>query len=834
MSSASSGRRLLSAAGHAAAALVVVAGLVVTAGHFYLRSSLQAPSGRVEVSSPGALEETVHVRVDGWGIPRVRAASLSDALFAQGFLHAGHRLWQMELLRRSAQGRLSALFGEQALPVDRLSRTLDLWGAAARSADELDGRRRGLLEAYAAGVNARLEAWSGAWPPEFLILGIEPNRWTPRASLAVGKLMALDLTAWATELSRWHASRTLPPAKFDFLEAGYPEWAPTILSDSVSLPAALSVPDREGGASAARSERARRPGLEGTAGGRGDVAGRGDRWDPIAFLSGLSARRASNAWVIGGSRTESGHPILANDMHLALRAPATWYLASLSGGSDYEAAGLTLPGVPGVVVGFNRQVAWGFTNGMVDDIDFAVEEPGPSGRRYRDGDSLRPFAVRPETIRVRGREEPVVHRVRRTPRGPVISDALQGIDVPLSARWVPAETAGELQGLLQMNRASGAGSFGRAVQAFSTPHQNVVFADSEGRIGYRLSGRIPIRPPSWSGELPVPADRWDGGWRGVWPPARHPAGVDPERGFYATANNLQAPGLYGVVGQDYPLPFRARRLADRLSERTGWTSRETAELARDTRSLLADRVAERAVRAAERAGASEAARTLAEWDHRVEPGSVGAALFYAWFYALRDRVAADEYGGGGRWAYFPDGALLRLLEGEDGRGWVDDVGTDRSEDLAQLEAAAMDDAVEAVDGRSWGELHRERHRHPLGRVGWLDAVFGFDVGPYPGPGAPHTLRPDDYGRWGTIGGGTWRPPWTSDYGPTERFVVEMRPDGPPEARLLLPTGQSGNPLSRHYRDMTDRWRGGRLLPVLLPGADSLPGGTSRRYTIQPR
>ncbi|MDP2498533.1 MAG: penicillin acylase family protein [Candidatus Palauibacterales bacterium] len=815
--------------GAAAAALVVLAGLAATGGYFYLRSSLQSPSGAVEVpsSTEGGPEAQVHVRVDDHGVPHVRADTLPDALFAQGWLHASHRLWQMELLKRSARGRLAQIFGAQALPVDRLSRTLDLWGAAGRALRSLEPRERALLSAYAAGVNARIRSWEGAWPPEFVILGIEPGNWSARASLAVGKVMSLDLTFWQTELSRWNASRVLPPEKLRFLEAGYPEWAPTILEDSVPLPegveptaAGIELPAAGDTAAAPASGTAARSRSQGT-----------DRWDPFAFLGRRSARRASNAWVVGGEHTRSGHPIVANDMHLGLRAPATWYLAAISAGRGYAAGGLTLPGVPGVVVGFNRGVAWGFTNGMVDDIDFAREEVGPEGRRYRDGDTLRPFAVRPETIRVRGRESPVLHRVRSTTRGPVITDAVEGLDGTLAARWVPAETTGELRGLLGMNRARTAAAFDSAVREFASPHQNVVFADSRGNVGYRLSGRIPVRP-GWSGALPVPASRWEGGWRGFWPPAAHPAGEDPERGFFATANNLQAPGLHGVVGGDYPLPFRARRLVDRLSGAASWTPDATASLSRDVRSLFAARVRDRAVAAARRAGADSAAAVLSAWDRRVDTAARGAPLFYAWLYALRDRIAADEYGGGGRWAYFPDGALLRILEGEGGDAWVDDVGTEDRETLAELEAAAMEDAVGAVRGRTWGELHREVHRHPLGRVAWLDALFGFDVGPYPGPGAPHTLRPDDYARWEEIGGESWRPPWISDYGPTERFVAELRPDGP-EARFLLPTGQSGNPFSDHYRDMSERWRSGELIPVSLPrDREDREGG--RSYVLTPR
>lgn len=815
----------------ALAAVVLVAGLAATGGYFYLRSSIQAPSGAVAVPPEpvGGPESEVRVRFDGWEIPHVGAGSLRDAFFAQGWVHAGHRLWQMEFLRRTARGRLAAIFGPEPLAVDRLTRTLDLWGAAGRTLGSLSEEHRELLDAYAAGVNARIEGWEGAWPPEFVLLGIEPGRWSAQASLAVGKVMALDLTSWETELSRWRASRELSVREFDFLRAGYPDWAPTILADSVTLPAGVRRPDSSppGG----RTGPAAGPASGSAPRGDGEERANGaSRWDPLEFLGRLSGARASNAWVVGPSRTESGHPIVANDMHLALRAPSTWYLASLDGGAEYEAAGLTLPGVPGVVVGFNDGVAWGFTNGVVDDIDFAVEEVGPDGDRYRDAEgTLRPFAIRPETIRVRGREEPVLHRVRSTPRGPVITDAVEGLSSTLSVRWAPAELGGELRGVLGMNRAGTAAAFDRAVRDFSSPHQNVVFADRLGNVGYRLGGRIPVRP-GWSGDLPVPAVRWDGGWSGFWPPAQHPSTRNPERGWVATANNLQARGLFGVVGQDHPLPFRARRLADRLAAGRSWTPESTLDLARDVRSLFADRVADRAVAAARRAGRDSAAAVLGRWDRRVDAESRGAPLFYAWLYALRDRIAADEYGGGGRWAYFPDGALLRILEQGTGHVWVDDEATAATETLAELEEAAVDSAVRAVDGRRWGELHREVHNHPLGRVGWLDALLGFDVGPYPGPGAPHTLRPDDYGRWGRIGAGAWRSPWTSDYGPTERFVAELRPDGV-EAGFLLPTGQSGNPFSPHYRDMSERWLAGDLIPVSLPDEEERTSG--RRVLLRP-
>ncbi len=841
--------------------LTTIAGL---AGRAYLRSSLQAPSGAVELPGAFSLSAPVQVQVDPWGIPYVKAKTLSDALFAQGFLHAGHRLWQMMLLRRAAQGRLAAIFGQSALPVDRMSRTLDLQGAAKRALRGLDAKYRQQLEAYATGVNARLATWEGAWPPEFVLLGIEPDRWAPWASLAIAKLMALDLTTWQKELSRWHASRVLPGRKFRFLQAGYPDWAPTILKEQgATAPKLALTPPFEGikrditqvtgigpvtgearlwgcpkggdlrsGSPVTGPEphgKTFLPLSKARSGTRRASDWDPSRWNPLTFLESLSAWKASNAWVLAGQRTVKGHPILTNDMHLALRAPAHWYLASLSAEKAFTAAGLTFPGVPGIVVGLNRNVAWGFSNGMVDDIDFAVEEIGPQGDRYKKQGTLVSFNVRRETIPVRGREQPVVHRVRSTHRGPIITDVLKGLEGPLSVQWVPAKTASAFEGLLRMNRATTVAEFDLALQDFTMPHQNVVFADREGNVGYRLGGRIPLRG-NWSGGLPLPASRMGAGWKGFWPPGAHPAGRNPTKGFYATTNNLQAPGLYGLVGQDYPLPFRARRLVDRLKARSDWTLRATNRLARDTRSLFADRVAERAVAAARRIGAETVADRLAAWDHRVGLDSHAAPLFYAWLYALRDRVAADEYGGGGRWAHFPDDALLRLLEGKGGEDWVDDVRTPQEERLLGLEEKAMRNAVQVVDGRRWGELQHELHRHPLGRKQWLDLVFGFNVGPNPSPGARHTLRASGYKRWAPIGQAVWRPPWQSRHGPSQRFVVALRPNGPPEAHFLLPTGQSGNPFSVHYRDMHSRWQKGRPIPLPLSGP--APGELTRSYTLR--
>ncbi|MFW6192590.1 MAG: penicillin acylase family protein, partial [Gemmatimonadota bacterium] len=400
--------------------LVLLAGAILTAGYLHLRTGVPSMEGDATLAG---IRDSVEIRWDARAIPHVFATSERDALFAQGFVHARHRLWQLELLRRTARGRLAELFGEPALESDRLVRTLDLWGAARSSVSSLGPDASERLDAYVAGVNAGIDAREGPLPPEFLILGVEPGRWSPTAAAAVGKLMELDLSSWRRELARFHARQTLPEAKTALLRPRYPAWGPTTLSGS-----GLGR-DADAGEAASRND------TPGSVGSSTSARGLFESSATISFLEGRGFR-ASNAWVLSGRRTASGRPILANDMHLDLRAPSTWYLVALHADEgDLAVAGMSIPGVPGVVVGYNRGVAWGFTNGMVDDMDFVVEAVNLDRSSYRTAEGWEPFAARPETIRVRGREEPVVHPVRETVRGPVVSDLLPDLGATLSALW---------------------------------------------------------------------------------------------------------------------------------------------------------------------------------------------------------------------------------------------------------------------------------------------------------------------------------------------------------------------------------------------------------------
>lgn len=805
-----------------------VAGMVVTFAWFWLAASADPPDGPVTVA---ALGDSVYVEFDTLGIPTVRASGELDAWRALGWLHASDRLWQLEFLRRIGSGRLAELFGERAYSTDRFVRTLGLPRIARETAAGLPEGERAALAAYAEGVNARIET-GGPLPPEFRILRVEPEPWTPEASLTVGLMMNLDLSHWRRELARHQAARHLPADRLPGLHPRYPDWGPRTLGGTASPPEGVvtgfeSGIERSAESPADTSPIAARPGDPGAA-----PAG-SDAWDPFDVLAGASIRMASNAWVVGPERTAAGHPILANDMHLSLRAPSIWYPAVLHArAGDLDVAGLTLPGVPGVVVGYNRHVAWGATNAMVDDMDFAIETLDDSGRRYRNGESWLEFAVRPETIRVRGAEA-VVDTVRATVRGPVISDALPYLDETLSVLFIPDAVPIRLGGLFAMNRARSIEAFHAAAAQFTGPHLNLVIAAADGRIGYRLAGTIPRR--SWDGSRPAPAALVGDGWSGRWPIESHPATSDPDDAYAVSANNLQVEGLDGAIGADWPAPFRALRITQALVVRRDWTPSSTADLQRDVRSLLADRTIGRAIEAARRIGEREAADTLAAWDRMVDVDSRAAPLFYVWFYGLRALVAGDEWAGAPGPTVFPTLSMLEVLEQGDESPWVDDLATpDHRETLAELEERAMAEAVVKVEGRRWGDLHSERHAHPLGGSAWLERLFGFQVGPYPSPGGPNTVRPDAYQMWSRMGAGEPTPPWTSEYGPSQRLVVEMTPDGP-RGRLLIPTGQSGNPFSPHYRDMNASWRAGDLVPLPLQesDADGASPQVARRIILVP-
>lgn len=630
--------------------LVAILLVALFAGRWWLFARSAKPGTDAVVAG---LQAPVEVWRDSMGVPHVWARGEEDLFRAMGYVHAQDRLFQMELFRRVADGRLAEVLGEGQLDSDRFLRTIGMGRAAAESEAALAPEHRRMLQAYADGVNAWMRTNPDGLPPEFRILRFRPEPWTVRNSLSIAKIMAWDLADWQVGLDVQRALDAVGDSLGRDLFPAYPDSGLTILGADAQW---------EGrGTPAAAPTSAPLPRVGGVT--LPEVP-------PLALqmLETVSAAHASNSWVIGGSRTRSGKPILANDMHLALRAPAIWYLAALHGGG-FDIVGMTLPGVPVVVAGHTARVAWGYTNAMVDDVDFFVEEIDPTApHRYRTPGGWADMTARAETIQVKGKD-PVVHVVRTTRHGPVLSDVdPRGGARVLAMQWTAHAPSTEVAALVGMNRARNADEFLAALSGFNNPHQNVVYADADGRFGYWMAGRVPVRRGG-DGVLPAPGWTGEGDWTGWLRFDQHPHVQDPADGYVVTANNRQVGAEYPHhITSNWAEPWRAVRIRQMVEAGRDLTAADVLTQQMDVRDVWALRHLPRAVQAAESAGLREAADELRAWDGEARVDSRAAALFYVWYEELRTRVGADEFRGSQ--STFPARRWTACWRGGTARGWT--------------------------------------------------------------------------------------------------------------------------------------------------------------------
>lgn len=739
-----------------------------------LRRGPGLPGSAVDL--PG-LSAPAEVLWDSLAIPQVYAASVEDAFRVQGWLHGRDRLWQAEMFRRVSHGTLSELFGEATLASDRFLRTLDLGGAAERTADALDPETRRLVQAYVDGLNAAVDGWSGPLPPEFVVLRAEAGHFTVRDALALEMIMAWDLAAYELTLDLTEAFRELGPEGFEAVRPYQPSDGVTILGDAYSAAGSEAAGSRSPSAvaavvpSAALAAAARVPRVA------------------AALLDAGSMVRASNAWVVGPERSRSGKPLLANDMHLTLRQPTLFYLVGLHA-PGMDVVGMSLPGTPGVVAGHTGGVAWGYTNAYVDDTDLFVERVDPADTtRYLTPTGSAPFRRRVDVIPVRG-GSPDTMVVRETRHGPVITpvESRAGGEL-LALRWIALDASTSPAGIIRMNRSSTVAQLLEGVALFSDPHQNVVFADTAGAWGYWMAGRVPRRPDTLPPLLPVAG--WTGAhdWQGYLPFEEHPHALEPAAGFVATANNRQsrAPASDRISNGAWAAPWRAQRITELLEARRDHDAASMIAIQLDVESVWVRRHRGAAVEVFRAAGLDGEADALERWDGRATLDSHAATAFYLWMVSLRRLRARALYGRDG--GYFPWDALERELV----RGQVP----------VEDAVAAAHEAAAAGD-LAWGEAHTLTLDHPLASVPVLRALFGFGRRGIPRAGGPYTVSVADFS-------GS-EPPLVVTHGPSQRHVVDLAdPDGP--GGFILPGGESGFPGDPHGMDQFPRWRRGELVPV---------------------
>lgn len=795
-------------------ALLALVLLAAVAGFLILRSSLPQVEGQLAVAG---LQGPVTVVRDADGVAHINADSISDAYRALGFVHAQDRLWQMEFQRLVAAGRLSEAVGEPGLDTDIFLRTIGVAQAAENAWANLDdAEMRRWLEAYTAGVNSYLESRSGVLPPEFLLLGHEPEPFTPVDIIGWGKMMAWDLAGnWDRELLRARLMTLLDEQEVRNL---YPQWPGDMhvtIEGSWSDPEGPASPvsgDTEEPGEAEPEELPLPPGQAATP----DILAQFDLAAvAAAFRPRLSYDAGSNAWVLAGEHTASGMPLLANDPHLGMSAPSLWYLVHIQA-PGLDVMGGSLPGTPAVLLGRNADIAWGLTNTGTDVQDLFIEQLSPTDDgAYLTEDGYVDFTVRTEVIRVKGQED-VVLEVRESRHGPVVSDIagdfgeiaeLDGNRYVLTLRWSALdETDGTVGAVVRLNQATDWESFNAALEGFANPQQNIMYADMEGNVGFLAPGRVPVRPQG-DGFAPVPGWTGEYSWTGYVPFAELPRSYNPPGGRIINANQQVTPADYPhLLTLDWTVPYRADRIIELLDSLERHNVRSSMRIQTDEVSLYARELAGELLQLDLRdARLQELQAELFGWTGEMASDAVAPLIIAAWQREFLPLALGSRLGGHfAAWAGHRPVVILELLRGPDSA--CEPVGC---EELALRAFEQAADWLESqlgpdVSGWHWGRLHRLEQEHAVLGGSPLAALanLGIETG-----GGTYTVNAARYDLMGTDA------PFRQTEGPGYRTVMDL---GDPDSSVFMQsTGQSGNLLSPHYRDLQAPWRDGRGLNLGL-------------------
>ncbi|HTW16750.1 MAG TPA: penicillin acylase family protein [Nocardioides sp.] len=827
--------------------LVLVAGLVTVVA--VARRPLPQNEGEAEIAG---LEGEVEVVRDEHGIPQLYGDSMPDLVRAQGYVHASERFFEMDVRRHATAGRLAELFGEDAVESDSYVRTMGWRRVAEQELALVRPDTRALLQAYADGVNAYLDEHSpGQLAVEYTVLnlgglGYAPADWTPVDSLAWLKAMAWDLRGnMQDEIDRVLTSSAVGAARMRDLYPAYPFGDHDPIVDQGAVVDGVFEQDATTGG----TRNPLRPAW--TADQRSALRGVREGLDRMPALLGRGDGIGSNSWVVDGEHSATGAPLLANDPHLGVGMPGVWmqmglHCRSVSRDCPLDVAGFTFSGVPGVIIGHNADIAWGFTNLGPDVTDLYLEQVRGDEWRY-DG-AWRPLRTRTETIEVAGGED-VELTVRSTRHGPILSDvadeladvgeqAREGREFAVSLAWTALEPAPTADAILDLNLAHDWDSFRSALSSFAVPSQNVLYADRAGHIGYQAPGRIPIRKSGNDGTVPSAGWRPENDWTGEYVPYDGLPNVrDPEEGFLVAANQavIDTEYPYFLTG-DWDRGWRSQRIREVLADSGPMTVDSMLDLQLDDRHPFAERLTPYLLDVELPDGYwSGGQELLADWDFRQSADS-GAAAYYnvVWRNLLaltfHDELPEDQWPDGGqRWYAVVD----RLLE-RPGSMWWDDATTEEVEDRDAILERAMRDARDELtrrqsrnpSGWDWGHLHRLELRSPtlgesgIGPVERLVNREGWEVG-----GGSSTV---DATAWDAAEG------YEVTSAPSMRMVVSL--DDFDASRWINLTGVSGHPASDHYTDQTDLWAEGESLAwpfsadavedasvhvlTLVPGADA--------------
>ncbi len=793
--------------------LVVLLLLVVASAGAYLwfhsaqRAAMPTLDGQIKVAG---LSAPVTVIRDRQGVPHIHAASMEDLFLAQGYVTAQDRLWQMDITRRYAAGELSGALGSRAIETDKAQRVLGLRLIAQQELTRMPEQDRRYFEAYARGINAYIAEHKDGLPLEFRVLRYFPRAWTPEDSMLIGASLGEILThgEYLAELKREAVTAKVGPqlAADLYVNVSPNDLPPAIQGDPGEIP---PPPPNDG------------------------VGEEETRLLPDAdrqFLRGLLSAgtteglvdtplpAGSNNWVVSGAHTASGKPLLANDMHLPIQIPNTWYEAHLTSG-DFDVAGVSLPGMPAIIVGHNRRIAWGFTNIMADVEDVYIENFNAQGQ-YQTPDGWKSPEVRHETIEVKGGTD-IPFDVVVTRHGPIMTEFVKGEKRKVALRSTMLRPEALYFPIFALNKASNWQEFSSTVMQLPVP-ENAVYADVDGHIGYQATGLFPKRN-NWDGALPVNGADDAHEWIGTVPLDQLPRVYDPPSGILATANSRVTPDGYpDVLSNEWVAPLRVQRILRLLHQDKKFTRADMLAIQTDIYSRLDHFVAERLVYAIDHSSKStartrQAADILRKWDGRMDKDSAAAAIERTARIRIRRMMLQSKLGSDFRlYSWFMDPVWLENVLNLQPQRWLPSGFANWNDALtSSVEQVLSDSEIDAPQDLStwkYGNVFPVDIRHPV--FGSIPGLYGIS-----GPGKlPQSGDGDTVKQVGT------------SFGPSERFTADLADLN--QSTLNIVIGQSGNLGSPHYMDHWNAWYNGTTFQQYF-SADDIAKNKEHQLSLVP-
>ncbi len=764
--------------------LLILIVLVLGAGYIFLKNIQNAalPDYNKNLNLT-ILTDSVSVLRDANGIPHIYAKNEKDLYRAVGFVMAQDRLWQMDLLRRVTQGRLSEILGKDQAETDILMRSLRIQEKSEKILKEASPEVVSALEAFAEGFNYFIER--NALPPEFRVLGYHPEYWEPVNSINLIGYMSWDLTSgWGTEI-------LLHNLKKEVSEAQINDLIPNMENHPTAIYRDFTAPQID---------------LENI------VLSANEKLENL----GVEVFQGSNNWAVSGKKSTTGQPILANDMHLGLFAPGIWYQIHENVEGKLNVTGLALPGQPFIIAGHNDSIAWGMTNVMVDDIDFYAEKLNEDSTKYLLDGEWKDLVIKNEIIKTKEGED-VSAILKFTHRGPIVNRFKSEKEIPLSIHWLGNEMSNEIRSVFLLNRANNWQDFRDAVKTFKSVSQNIVYADVQGNIGLQCSAGVPIREGNGIQIYPGDSSKYD--WQGLVPFEELPFEFNPERGYVSSANNKTVPQEYPYyISYWFATNDRIDRIREMLEAKEKLGVEDFEKMHSDFRSKKAEKfvpVFLDAINTTSGLNETETAALtqLKNWDFVLSRESQAASVFEILFRKVSENLVKDDltsanYNDLHGQRILLENLMLNLLSDKNS-AWIDDKTTPETESYSDIVVRSFEETVEDLTAHlgpdtenwHWGTIHTFTISHPLGVVSALDKALNLNRGPFEVPGSYHTVCPYSY---------SYNNLYKVNHGASHRHIFDV--SNWDASETIIPTGTSGIPASPFYLDQTQRYLNNQYHP----------------------